>query len=115
AVTQQQIAAGFQIKMQTLGQRHTLSAGEMRQHIHAEDAIETPQISGAHEVHLGESNEIAQARLGKKMLIEPGEIILYKGAREDCQRSVRIKAALGKGESVLANIAGQDVNGPAAR
>src|SRR4029077_2600361 len=115
AVAQQQIAAGFQIKMQTLSQSHPLSAGEMGEDIHAEDAIETPQIGGAHQVHLREGDEIAQARLGKKVLIELGKIVLHQGAREGCQSRVRIQSALGECESILANITCQNMDSPTAR
>ena len=62
-LAQEKISAGFEIKMEPLEQRNALCAREVRQHVHAEDAIEASNVAGAGEVHAIERHQAAQAWL----------------------------------------------------
>jgi len=53
--------------MQTLDQRNALGPGKMRQDVHAEDAIEAPDIAGAGEIHAIESHQAAQPWFHEQM------------------------------------------------
>ena len=66
-LAQEEIPAGFEVEMQSLQRRQTLRAREVRQHVHAEDAVEAADVAGPGQVHAVKSNEAAQARLHKKM------------------------------------------------
>src|SRR2546421_85169 len=66
-LAEEQISARFEVKMQALEQRVALPAGKMRQHVHAEDAVETPDVDGADQVHGIERDQAAQAWLDQQM------------------------------------------------
>src|SRR5258705_7635612 len=87
----------------------------MRQYIHAEDAIKASQISRPSQIHLGESDQIAQARFSQKVLANLREVGLQLRPRQIGQSALRIEPALSKSERFLTNITRQNVNAPTAR
>jgi len=114
AVAQHKVASGFEVQVQALGERDSLRGGKLGEDVHAKDAIEASQVSWASEIHLRKGDEVAEARLREEMLIDSGEVVVQQGRREGCEFSLGIEAALGKGQCALADVAGQDVNGPRA-
>src|ERR1700733_9194944 len=62
-LAEEKISAGLEIKMQPLQKRRALRAREMRQHVHAEDAVETADIDRLGQVHGIECDQAAQSRL----------------------------------------------------
>src|SRR5271170_6622571 len=63
SLAKEEIPAGLKIKMQALQQRNALGAREVRQHVHAEDAIESSDVAGPRQVHAIKGHQAAQARL----------------------------------------------------
>src|ERR1700741_1402132 len=66
-LTKEEISAGFKVKVQALDQCATLGAREVRQHVHAEDAIEATDVHGLGQIHGVERDQAAQARLHQQV------------------------------------------------
>src|SRR5271155_4009463 len=66
-LAQEKVSTGFQVEVQALEQGNLLSAGELGQHVHAENAVEASDVAGAGQIHAIESHQAAQARLDQQV------------------------------------------------
>jgi hypothetical protein len=55
-LAEEKVSAGFEIEMQAFEQGDALGAGEVRQHVHAEDAVEASDVARAGKIHAIESD-----------------------------------------------------------
>lgn len=58
-LTQEEIPTRLKIQMQPLHQRQSLRAGKLGQHIHAEDAVKSPDVDWLRQVHGVEGDQAA--------------------------------------------------------
>src|SRR5262249_42088061 len=103
SLSQEEVAAGLEIKMEALDEGQTLGCGEVREDVHAEDAIETAEVDRAAKVRLREGNQVPQSRLDQVVLTNAGEIALDQPRRNSCQSSLRVEPTFGMGEGTLAD------------
>src|SRR5579862_277377 len=80
AITEKQVAARFQVQMQALHECKTLRTREVRQNVHAEDAVEAAKVCGTRQVHLRERDQVPQPRLGETVLSDFRDIVLHQAA-----------------------------------
>ena len=62
-LAKEQVSAGFEVEVQALHEGNALRTRKVRQHVHAEDAVEASDINRLGQVHGIESDQAAESRL----------------------------------------------------
>ena len=112
---QQEIAAGLERLVKAAQDRQPALLGKVHQHVHAEDAVDFPDVYRFDQIHLDERNHPPDARFHLETVLCLREVVLHLPKRHFLQAALGIDASFGVPQRPPTDVCGQNFDLPGLR